>query len=670
MKKFLRINLIAIATSLVGAVASFHNPIQALFAEEIGDAGDAVRMPSMSFYSDPRSEMSFCWTTTNITDTDLEVIEKTRFDNSTGFDDSTISRYIKHYNGSIEKSKISGDGFIHRVVATNLSPDTNYVYRFGDETLNNWSEIGSFKTASDSNRNFSFLHISDPQGDNELHYESYHQLISDAVKMNPEWIALTGDITDDSHFGRSIDLSEWELALTEQWDNLKDIPVMAVSGNHDGAINAFHSRYNYAYVEGSDTSTGDYYSFDYQGVHFTCINSNDTPNPKDPHTRGLSKAQMDWLEADLAAHQNDKFLIVMMHKGMFDSGGHSANDDQSDYDIEVMRKEVAPLFTKYGVDLVLEGHDHLYSLSYPMMVDEYVGQSEYYRIDNNYKESRRDFGEYKDVYTFSNVSGTFYFNTGTASGQKYYAPIIGGPMEPTIFDTVNPNQKMFTMVDVLDDSILLRTYLSTSNETSLFKIYAIAKDNEGEDARDDKDIYPDLKINEGYTFTYKFQRYEYEADVVLYSQTLTPSESNLVGKFTGDFIANNEHGSTVVRLYKTGKLIIENKIVFEEFGKDPLEYNSSGQFRVNDDGTFTLQILDEKDNYVDYVAYEIGKAPKGESSLWTFILGIAGGSVAFAVVLFVLFILLIAGGVLLTLGLIAGLIVLIVMLTKKRKARK
>ena len=599
MKKFIKINSVILASSLVGFMSIVHTPIiNMVSAEEIGDFGDATRMESMSFYSDPKTKMGFCWTTTNITNTNLQVMEKSVFDNSNGFDDPTVSRNVKHYDGTIEVSKIAGDGFIHRVNASNLTPDTKYVYRFGDESLNMWCETGSFKTAADSNRNFSFLHISDPQGDNELHYESYNQLLHEADKFNPEWVALTGDITDDSHFGKSIDLHEWELALTSQWEVFKNYPVETVSGNHDGAVNAIHSRYNNDYVEGSDTSTGEYYSFDYQGVHFTCINSNDTPNPKDPNTTGLSAAQMAWIEQDLAAHQNDKFLIAMMHKGMFDSGGHSANDDKADYDIIKMRQELAPLFTKYGVDLVLEGHDHLYSLSYPMVVDPYIGQEEYYHIDTDYKISRRDFGEYKDVYTFSNLKGTFYFNTGTASGQKYYAPIPGGPMEKTIFDTSNPNQKMFTMVDVLDNEILLRTYKCTSNETTLYKIYAIAKDSEGEDASEDTDRYPDLIIPEGLSFSYKFRRYDYEADVTLVSQKVLTAESNLIGKFYGEFSINGGRGTTSVKVMKSGKITVQNRLVFEN---ETIEFDTTGTFSLGENETYKLSILDEKENPVEYV---------------------------------------------------------------------
>ena len=636
INKLLPVSIVSLLS--IGLCLMIHQPsINPTFAGEIGDYGDTTRMQSMSFYGDTRTQMGFCWTTGNPTGSTLQVIEEEKYNNATDFDDPSIASSIKYFDGVLEPSKISSDGFIHRAVAKGLKADTRYKYRFGDEDLNRWCEVGSFKTSADNNRNFTFMHISDPQGDNELHYEFYNQLLSDMRQFNPEWIALTGDITDDSHFNGTIDLSEWELALTNQWPILKDYPVSAVSGNHDGAINAFHARYTNNIPEGSDYSTGDYYSFDYQGVHFTCLNSNDTPNPKDPNTTGLRDAQLKWCEEDLAKHQNDKFLIVMMHKGLFDSGGHSCNDDHSDYDIEQMRRQLAPLFTKYGVDLVLEGHDHLYNLSYPMVADEYVGQEKYYHIDPSYKYSYRDFGDYKNVYTFSNLTGTFYFNTGTSSGQKYYAPVIGGSMEDTIFDTSNPNQKMFTMVDVMDNSILLRTYTCTSNETKLYNVYAIAKDSEGEDAGDGSTYDNDFVIEGKYSFDYQFSRYGHEAKVHMESQTLINAEADLAAKFRGEFTCDGGNGTSICQLYKNGKIVMSNELQLES---EKVTFVTSGTWHMEDKDVI-LNILDEKEANMVYRA-KMGGQKKSNLGL------ILGLSIGIPV-------------------LVAGVAVLVIFLIKKKK---
>ena len=619
VNKLLPIAFISVLTAGL-CLTMHHSEFKAAFAGEIGDYGDATRLQSMSFYGDTKTQMAFCWTTSNATRSDLQVIEKDKLDQTNGFDDPNAISQMRFYEGSIEPSLISDDGFVHRAVAKNLKADTVYAYRFGDESVSRWCESGTFKTSSNNDRNFSFLHISDPQGDNELHYQSYNQLLRDMTNYNPEWIALTGDITDDSHFGGSIDLHEWELALTSQWSILKDYPVMAVSGNHDGALNAFHARYTNNVIEGRDCSTGDYYSFDYQGVHFTCLNSNDTPNPKDPNTTGMREEQLKWCEEDLAKHQNDKFTIVMMHKGLFDSGGHSCNEDHSDYDIEQMRRQLAPLFTKYGVDLVLEGHDHLYNLSYPMVAEEYVGQEHYYQIDPDYKYSYRDYDEYKDVYTFSNLKGTFYFNTGTATGQKYYAPVIGGSMANTIFDTSNPNQKMFTMVDVLDNSILLRTYICTSNQTKLYKIYAIANDSEGESSQEHSEYDNDFVIEGNYSFEYDFARYNHTAKVHMNSQKLVNADADLAAKFMGTFTSDGGNGTSICQLFRTGKVRIVSELVFEN---EVVTLDVYGTWHMNND-EIIIEVKDEKEALNTYRATQ-GSAPKEKNNNLGLTLGLSIG---------------------------------------------
>lgn len=647
MKKIFKLVLPLSVISLVATGLSLSTvkfQYKRVLAGEIGDYGDAIRLQSMTFYGDTKTQMGFCWTTTNATSTDLQVLEKSIYDNSTGFDDPVVENSIKYYTGTIEVSPIAGDGFIHRAAAKRLTPDTEYVYRFGDEQLNRWCEVGSFKTSANNNRNFSFLHISDPQGDNELHYESYNQLLTDMqVKCEPEWIALTGDITDDSHFGGTIDLHEWELALTEQWSVFKDYPVAAVSGNHDGALHAFHSRFNYNIPSGSDTSAGDYYSFDYQGVHFTCINSNDTPNPKDPNTTGISETQLNWIKDDLAAHKNDKFLIVMIHKGLFDSGGHSCNNDRSDYDIEQMRRQLCPLFTEYGVDLVLQGHDHLYSLSYPMVADEYVGQENYYRVDSGYKYSYRNYGteeDYQNVYTFSNLKGTFYFNTGTASGQKYYAPIVGGELEDYIFDTSNPNQKMFTMVEVLDEAIILKTYTSTSTKTELYNIYAIAKDSEGTPAQEQSEYNTDFEIEGNYSFNYLFSRYNHTSNVVMKSQKLINAEADLAGKFIGTFTCDGGVGTSICQLYRTGKVVMNTELVFEN---EKVTFATEGSWHM-ENNELLITIVDEKGTNVNHRA-TISNTKKINTGL-IFGLSIPGG-----------------------IAVIGGIVVAILFYTKKKKTK-
>lgn len=82
------------------------------------------------------------------------------------------------------------------------------------------------------------------------------------------------------------------------------------------------------------------------------------------YVRGYSAgAQTRWLESVLASAQRDSsidWIIVQMHQ---DAMSSSRNGNGSDKGI---REAWLPLFDRYGVDLVLCGHDHDYERSWPV----------------------------------------------------------------------------------------------------------------------------------------------------------------------------------------------------------------------------------------------------------------------------------------------------------------
>ena len=64
-------------------------------------------------------------------------------------------------------------------------------------------------------------------------------------------------------------------------------------------------------------------------------------------------AQFNWLQSDLAA-TNKKWKIVVLHEpGWSANGGHPNNT--------FVQNQLEPLFEKYGVALVLAGHNHYYA---------------------------------------------------------------------------------------------------------------------------------------------------------------------------------------------------------------------------------------------------------------------------------------------------------------------
>ena len=102
-----------------------------------------------------------------------------------------------------------------------------------------------------------------------------------------------------------------------------------------------------------------FYSFDYQNVHFLAMSTG--KSLFFPYENG--SAQYNFINDDLHKATNDPnidWIIVYGYRPLYTSPTiHPAG--------EVIRKTYAPLFEKYGVDLVITSHNHNYQRSYPLL---------------------------------------------------------------------------------------------------------------------------------------------------------------------------------------------------------------------------------------------------------------------------------------------------------------
>jgi 3',5'-cyclic AMP phosphodiesterase CpdA len=124
-------------------------------------------------------------------------------------------------------------------------------------------------------------------------------------------------------------------------DLFRNIPFMPASGNHDyrtmqGA--PFRDVFNLP-------GTEKWYSYDYGRVHFVALD-----------TEADYTTQAQWLEEDLAKTELP-WKILYMHKPMYSSGMHGSDT--------TLRSKIEPIAEKYGVQLILAGHDHDYERMKP-----------------------------------------------------------------------------------------------------------------------------------------------------------------------------------------------------------------------------------------------------------------------------------------------------------------
>ena len=130
--------------------------------------------------------------------------------------------------------------------------------------------------------------------------------------------------------------SDFEKAFAVPYKPLLDAGVLfyATLGNHDKTNERFYKPFN---MNGAN-----YYAYTKGNVRFFALDSN-YMDPK----------QTAWLETQLREAGNGGWKICYFHHALYSSARfHGPASD--------LRKVLEPLFVKYGVDVVLSGHDHVY----------------------------------------------------------------------------------------------------------------------------------------------------------------------------------------------------------------------------------------------------------------------------------------------------------------------
>lgn len=250
-----------------------------------------------------------------------------------------------------------GTYHIHTARMAALAPATRYSYRVGDGV--NWSEWFQFTTAGTEPKPFSFIYFGDAQNDiRSMWSRVIRAAHSDAPKAAFMLHAgdLINDAENDAQWGEWFSGGHWLNAM---------VPCVATPGNHEyklepevegQARRSVVSKYwrpTFSFPENGPPGLEEtVYWFDYQGVRFVMLNSNEQ-----------LETQVEWLKKTLQTNQN-RWTIVAFHHPVYSSARGRDN--------EALRKLWKPVFDEYRVDLVLQGHDHSYART-GLSVPENVG---------------------------------------------------------------------------------------------------------------------------------------------------------------------------------------------------------------------------------------------------------------------------------------------------------
>ena len=138
-------------------------------------------------------------------------------------------------------------------------------------------------------------------------------------------------------------------AVNDIRDNLKNTKSLIIPGNHDFIVNGYPCFKN-AFMQKGDKK---YFRMDNGTIHmiFLYMVWDDAE---------LSKKEEKWLIKQLEEIPQEDTVIVLSHCYVTGSGYFDSAANKNWGDIPSVIKRVCPIFEKYGVDLVLTGHNHFF----------------------------------------------------------------------------------------------------------------------------------------------------------------------------------------------------------------------------------------------------------------------------------------------------------------------
>lgn len=343
----------------LGASAS----IGALATVGRGSAAYAADLPvapfgrHLSYGEDPRTQMAIAWCQAGKVRNPY-----IRIGSDTAALGEKVPAEVRALHTSL--TTVTTDQYYAHARVERLLPDTQYYYVVGhDGHTPTPEEAQPFRTAPAARKPFTFTAYGD-QGNGPNAAKNIDTL----ARIRPAFHLHAGDICyADSSGGGTVG----DAYNPKTWDGFFQLnekvaastPWMVATGNHD--LEAYYSangyaghvaRFDFPHTGFDPRRAPSVYTFTHGNVAVLSVDSNEHSYEIIGNQEYTGGRQVAWLEQQLKAYRDDPaidFIVCYHHYCAYSTTQNHASDGK-------VREAFAGLYDRYRVDLVIQGHNHVY----------------------------------------------------------------------------------------------------------------------------------------------------------------------------------------------------------------------------------------------------------------------------------------------------------------------
>jgi len=272
---------------------------------------------------------------------------------SEGIEDMIRWGYTKSYEkGTFFGAKRNGyEDYFYDFNFPPIEADATIYYRIFDSSNKKWTDEKTYlSSSSNTGSKFSFLAI----GDSRTNVTDWEKVSNAANNKKTDFTLFTGDIINDGSVAE-----DWNAWFDHGKEFLEKNLVYHSVGNHECRGNGETVYPNVFTLPKNTSNTEYYYSFTFGNAIFICLNTEEDETGTFPSTQYL------WLLNVLEESKDKTWKFVWFHRPFYTTGSH---EGEMNYKMNTW----FDAFDTFGVDMIFNGHDHMYERTKPIQKNSIV----------------------------------------------------------------------------------------------------------------------------------------------------------------------------------------------------------------------------------------------------------------------------------------------------------